>query len=93
MAAYHRTTHQREFQSSIITVRDAVIMIECFPNSLKIIELVHGEKLRTRTTPQEPDVVSELEEKYIFFADEADIARKLIRRGRSFALSVYFREP
>jgi hypothetical protein len=34
-----------------------------------------------------------LEDKYIFFGDEAEIARKLIRRGRSCVLSVYFREP
>ncbi len=28
----------------------------------------------------------------MFFADEAEIAKKRIRRGRSFNLSVYFRK-
>ena len=58
-----------------------------------MVEIVDGETTQRRTTLQELDVVSELEEKYIFFADEAEIARKLLRRGRSCVLSVYFREP
>jgi hypothetical protein len=72
--------------------RDAVISFECISGSVKVIETV-GEDIQSRTTLQELDVVSELEEKYIFFADEADIGRKLIVRGRSCVLSVYFREP
>ena len=52
-----------------------------------------GGDIQSRTTLQEFDVVTELEKKYIFFGDEADIARKLIVRGRSCVLSVYFREP
>jgi hypothetical protein len=72
---------------------DAVISFECVSGSVKVIESVSGDSLRSWIALQELDVVSELEEKYIFFGDEADIARKLIQRGRSCVLSVYFREP
>jgi hypothetical protein len=73
--------------------RDAVISLECVSGSVKVVETVDGDSVRSRVTLQELDVVSDLEEKYIFFADEAEVARKLIRRGRSCVLSVYFREP
>ena len=70
-----------------------MITFECVSGALTVVEIVDGETTQRRTTLQELDVVSELEEKYIFFADEAEIARKLLRRGRSCVLSVYFREP
>ena len=70
-----------------------MITFECVSGALTVVEIVDGETTQRRTTLQELNVVSELEEKYIFFADEADIARKLLRRGRSCVLSVYFREP
>jgi hypothetical protein len=73
--------------------RDATISFECVSGSVKVVETVGGNNIQSRITLQELDVVRELEEKYIFFADEAEIARKLIRRGRSCVLSVYFREP
>jgi hypothetical protein len=34
-----------------------------------------------------------METKYMFFADEADTARKLVSSGRSCFYNVYFREP
>ena len=70
-----------------------MITFECVSGALTVVEIVDGETTQRRTTLQELDVVSELEEKYIFFADEAEIARKLLRRGRSCVLSGYFREP
>jgi hypothetical protein len=73
--------------------RDAVIRFECASGSVKVVETIDGDSIQSQVTPQELDVVGELEDKYIFFGDEAEIARKLIRRGRSCVLSVYFREP
>ena len=70
-----------------------MINFQCSGGSVKVVETVDGESIRSQVTLQGLDVVAELEERYIFFADEADIARKLIRRGRSGILSVYFREP
>jgi hypothetical protein len=37
--------------------------------------------------------VTELEDKYIFFAKQADIARRELRIGHSCVFNVYFREP
>jgi hypothetical protein len=94
MLAYPRVARRRRVSTSQAPKnRDAVISFECSSGAVKIIEAVGGESIQTLTALQELDVVSDLEEKYIFFADEADIARKLIRRGRSFVISVYFREP
>jgi hypothetical protein len=76
----------------VMKERDAVISFDCVRGSVKVTEIAGGD-IQSRTMLQEFDVVSELEEKYIFFGDEADIARKLTMRGRSCVLSVYFREP
>jgi hypothetical protein len=37
--------------------------------------------------------VTEIEERYIFFAKQADIAREQVSLGHSCAFNVYFREP
>ncbi len=74
-------------------LRDAVISFQCFPpNFVQVREMIGGESLLHQEVQRHPDVVTEMEERYIFFADEADIARKLVTRGRSCVLSVYFRE-
>jgi hypothetical protein len=74
--------------------RDVVISFQSMPPDLiEVTEAITGEKSHSRTVLREADVITELEKKYIFFADEAAIARKLIARGRSCVLSVYFREP
>jgi hypothetical protein len=75
-------------------LRDAVISFQCSPpNFVQVREMIGGESLLHQEVQRHPDVVTEMEERYIFFADEADIARKLVTRGRSCVLSVYFREP
>ena len=43
------------------------------------------------TDGTEPDVVTAIEEKYIFFAQKADIARKEVMPGHSCVFNVYFR--
>jgi hypothetical protein len=94
MVAYRRVS--RRHWSPTFDVgrsRDAVISFECVSGSVKVVESVGGDSIQSSIALQELDVVRELEEKYIFFADEAAIARKLIRRGHSCVLSVYFREP
>ena len=74
--------------------RDAVIIFEFLaPDSVQVNEIVRGEHLRHRKAQRHSDVVTEMEAKYIFFANEADIARKQMMRGRSCMFDVYFREP
>ena len=74
--------------------RDAIISFQCFPpDSVQVDETIDGENFHHPEVLRHPGVVTEMEEKYMFYADEADIARKLIARGRSCVLSVYFREP
>jgi hypothetical protein len=73
--------------------RDAVISFQCFsPNFVQVRETIDGESLLHQEVQQHPDVVTEIEARYIFFANEADIARKLVASGRSCVLNVYFRE-
>jgi hypothetical protein len=74
--------------------RDVIIGLQCFsPDLVQVSETAGGTNIHSQLVQRHPDVVTELEKKYIFFADEADLARKLLGRGRSCVLSVYFREP
>jgi hypothetical protein len=52
-----------------------------------------GGSIHHQKVQRNPDVVTAMEEKYIFFAREADIARKEVMRGHSCVFNVYFREP
>jgi hypothetical protein len=71
-----------------------IISFQCSsPDLIQVSETIGGTTIHSQLVQRHPDVVTELEKKYIFFADEADIARKLLERGRSCVLSVYFREP
>jgi hypothetical protein len=75
-------------------LRDAVIRFECLsPDLVQVTETIDGERLLHEEVQRYTDVVTQLEQRYIFFANEADVARRLVRRGRSCTLSVYFREP
>ena len=74
--------------------RDAVITFQCLPpDFVRVIEMVDGESIRHQEVERHPDVVTELEAKYIFFAKQADIARRKLRLGHSCEFSVYRREP
>ena len=74
--------------------RDAVISFQCLPpNIVRVIEVIDGEGTHHEEVQRHPDVVTELEERYIFFAKQADIARRELRLGHSCAFNVYFREP
>jgi hypothetical protein len=74
--------------------RDALITFQCFPpNLVQVSETIDGENLCHEQVQRHPDVVTKLEEKYMFFAEQADIARKAIMKGRSCVFNVYFREP
>jgi hypothetical protein len=74
--------------------RDAVITFQCLSSDLVlVIEIIDGESIRHREVHRRSDIVTELETKYIFFAKQADSARRQVRRGHSCAFNVYFREP
>jgi hypothetical protein len=75
--------------------RDAVISFQCFaPDLVQVSETtVAGGSVHHQETQRHPDTVTQMEEKYIFFAKQADLARKQVMSGQSCAFSVYFREP
>jgi hypothetical protein len=74
--------------------RDAVIIFESVaPDSVQVNEIVQGEHNRHPRVQRHLDVVTEMEAKYMFFADEASLARKQVKRGHSCVFDVYFREP
>jgi hypothetical protein len=74
--------------------RDAVITFQCFPpDSVQVSETIDGLNIHHQQVQRHPDVVTEIENRYIFFAEQADVARKQIMRGRSCVFNVYFREP
>ena len=55
--------------------------------------MIQGEYIQHERVQRHPDVVAEMETKYMFFGKQADIARKQIKRGRSCVFNVYLREP
>ena len=74
--------------------RDARITFDCLcPGFIQVNELINGEITHSQMKQGHPDVVTEMERKYIFFADEAARARKLLSKGHSCFFNVYFREP
>lgn len=77
-----------------MTPRDAVVSFECSaPNLVRVSEMVHGERVLHQQIKRHPDVVTEMERKYMFFASQADLARRQIMHGRSCIFNVYLREP
>jgi hypothetical protein len=74
--------------------RDAVITFQCLsPDFVRVIEMIDGESIQHQEVQRHPYVVAELEKRYIFFAKQADIARRKLRLGHSCVFNVYFREP
>jgi hypothetical protein len=74
--------------------RDTVIIFESIaPDSVQVNEITQGEYNRHPRVQRHPDVVTEMEEKYMFFGDEANLARKQVKRGQSCVFDVYLREP
>jgi hypothetical protein len=74
--------------------RDAVICFQCSsPGILQVTEMLDGESIHHREVHRDPNVVTEIEERYIFFAKQADLAREQIGLGHSCQFNVYFREP
>ncbi len=55
--------------------------------------MIDGESIHHQEVLRHPNVVSEVEERYMLFAKQADIAREQIRLGHSCQFNVYFREP
>ena len=74
--------------------RDAVISFQCSsPGILQVTEMIDGESIHHEEAQRDLDVVTKIEERYIFFAKQADLAREHVRLGHSCAFNVYFREP
>ena len=74
--------------------RDAVISFQCSSTDfVQVSETIDGESIHHQVVQRHLDVVAEIEERYMFFAKQADIAREQIRLGHSCAFNVYFREP
>ena len=74
--------------------RDAIISFQCSPPTfVQVSEIVGGEGFHHKQVERHPDVVTEMEQKYMFFAEQADLARRKIMRGQSCMFNVYFREP
>jgi hypothetical protein len=72
---------------------DATIRFQfCGPQSVEILEILGGH-IRERSTVAAADAVSEVENKYIFYGEEAELARDLIRMGKPCSFNVYKREP
>ena len=74
--------------------RDAVISFQCTsPDLVQVSEMIDGESIHHEEAQRDSHVVTEIEERYIFFAKQADLAREQVRLGHSCAFNVYFREP
>ena len=77
-----------------MNARDAKISFNCYSRDLiEVNELINGKIIHSQMRERHRDVVKEMEAKYIFFADEANMAKKLVGSGCSCFYNVYFREP
>lgn len=60
--------------------RDAVISFQCSsPGFVQVSEMIDGESIHHQEVQRHPDVVTEMEERYMFFAKQADAARETDR--------------
>jgi hypothetical protein len=74
--------------------RDAVIFFKCLASDLlQVVETIDGADIRHEQVKRHPNIVAEMEKKYMFFAEQADVARRKIKRGQSCVFNVYYREP
>jgi len=77
-----------------MTPRDAVIRFQCSkPDFVQVSEAIQGERIHHHEVQRHPGVVAEMEVKYIFFANQADYAKKQIMHGQSCVFNVYLRQP
>jgi hypothetical protein len=74
--------------------RDAEISFQCLPlDCVRVTEMIGGASIRHEDVQRDSDIVTELEKRYIFFAKQAEIARRRLKLGHSCMFNVYFREP
>jgi len=74
--------------------RDAVISFKCLPpDLLQVVETIDGADIRHEQVKRHTNIVAEMEKKYMFFAEQADAARRKIKKGQSCVFNVYYREP
>jgi hypothetical protein len=83
-----------KYEALINQPRDAVVSFQCaYPNAVNVGVITDGVNVDQGTFDRRMDVVTLMEQKYMFFADHADTARQRIARGVSCYFNVYFREP
>ncbi len=74
--------------------RDAVISFQRSARDfVEVSECINSGTVHSQRVQRHPDVVTKMEGKYIFFGNEAEVAREMVSRGHSCVESVYFREP
>ena len=71
----------------------ALLMKLLSPDIVQVSEMIDGESIHHQEVRRNVDVVTELEQRYMFFARQADVARNHVMHGQSCAFNVYFREP
>ena len=77
-----------------MTPRDAVVSFQCSqPDYVQVSETIGCESIHHLEVQRHFDVVTEIEERYIFFANQANMARRRVRHGQSCVFNVYFRQP
>jgi len=85
-----QTDSQTSSRLGPMNTRDTVLTFKCFPpRFVQVVERVDGHNLHHEQVLRHPDVVTEMEAKYMFFADEADTARRQIMKGTSCRFDVY----
>src|ERR1700674_1240401 len=71
--------------------RDAVIKLNCSPHKfVQVSERINGETIHSQIVQRHPDVLAKMETKYMFFADEAAPARKMLISGLFLLLQRLF---
>jgi hypothetical protein len=77
-----------------MTPRDAVVSFQCSrPHYVQVSEMIGCESIHHLEVQRHVDVVTEIEERYIFFANQANMARRRVSHGQSCVFNVYFRQP
>src|SRR5450631_430319 len=85
-----RASPQNSGPVGLMKSRDAVISFNCSrPDFVQVSETtVMGRSIHHPKVQRHPDVVAEVEERYIFFAGQAGIARRQVRLGHSCVFNV-----
>jgi len=74
--------------------RNAVISFQCSsPGILQVTEMIGGKCIHHREVPRDPDVVAEIQERYMFFSEPTNIARDRLGLATLADLTFTFGSP